>query len=314
MSFRATQPVVVLARRCIAALVVVALVAAPATAEPQWATDLRAKAEGWKRDLRAALGRLDRAAKEAGDRLAADAKRRLDELLAMLEAYAGAVEDLLADRAAELEALAAARAEQALAIAQALERELAEVIAGTRRQLTVDVTRLATGSREVVEGALREAGVRLQDVRLIDGRLVAEATAQAEASARRWGWALAGLGGVVVLALGLGLVWPRKRAGDGRARRWIVTVVGVIVVAGGGALAWYGATRFWSSGSGDPVVLALARCDALDRPAPASPSERARWVRDLARCQLTAADRTTAAVIAAALTRALSPPAPGGPP
>jgi hypothetical protein len=303
-------------RRSAAALLLVAWAAAPAAAggllEPRWATELRAKAARWERELRAALGRVQQAAARASDRLAEDAKRRVDELVATLAVHADAIEDVLAERGGELTALAAARAEQALAVAQALEGELAEVAAGTRRQLSFDVARLATGSRDVVERALRDAGVRLRDVRLLDGRLVAEATAQAEATTRRWSWALAGGGGVVLVALGLGLLWPRRRAGDRRARRWLSTAVGALTVGAGGTLAWYGATRAAAGPPAPVVVLAIERCAALDRAAPAPPSAHARWVRDLARCQLTAVDRDSAAVIAAALTRALSPPGSGG--
>lgn len=315
MPLRHTHLLAAIGCRCAVALLAVALAAAPVAAEPQWATDLRAKADGWKRELRDALDRLKAAAEQAKDRLAADAKRRLDELLAMLDAHAGAVEELLRERGAQLEALAAARARQALAIAQQLERELAEVAAGARQTISIDMARLATGSRAAIESALREAGAQLRDVRLIDGQLVAEVSAQAEASARRWGWALAGLGGVAVFALGLGMIWPRRRERDGPARRWLVTAGGLAVVAGGGALAWVGATRFLSHGGATPVVLAIARCEALDRaPAADDPAAQARLVRDLARCQLAAPDDMTASVIAAALTRALAHPSPGGPP
>ena len=303
------------ARRCVAAIIAVALAAAPAVAEPQWATDLRAKAEAWKRDLRDALDRIKAAADQARRRLAADANLRLDQLLAILDARASAIEALLREQGAEFEALAAARARQALAFAQQLERELAEVAAGARREISVDAARLATGSRAAVEDALRDAGAKLRDVRLIDGRLVAEVVTQTEASAQRWGWALIGVGGVAVLSVGLGMIWPRRRKQDGPVRRWLVTTGGLVVVVGGGAMAWHGVSRLLSHGRDAPVVLAFARCEALDRAPPgADPAAQARMVRDLARCQLAAPDDMTAAVITAALTRALARPSSGGSP
>lgn len=315
MPLRHAHLLAAIARRCVVAVLAVALSAAPATAEPQWATDLRAKAQGWKRELRDALDRLEAAAGKAKDRLAADAKRRLDELLAMLDAHANAVEELLRERGDQLEALAAARARQALAIAHQLERELAEVSAGSRQAISVDVARLATGSRAAVEDALHEAGARLRDVRLVDGQLIAEAGALAEASARRWGWALAGAGGIAVLALGLGMIWPRRREEDRPARRWLVTAGGLVVVVGGGALAWVSAKRFLTHGGTAPVVLARSRCEALDHPPIGDDrAAQARLVRELARCQLAAPDDMTARVIAAALTRALAHPSPGGSP
>lgn len=185
------------AQRCVAAIIAVALAAAPAVAEPQWATDLRAKAEAWKRDLRDALDRLKAAADQARRRLAADANLRLDQLLAILDArqrHRSAVAST--GRGVRGPGRRAGPA-GALAFAQQLQRAVAQSPQGRGGQHLEHAARLATGSRAAVEDALRDAAPSCVTC-AIDGRLVAEVVTQTEASAQRWGWALIGVGGVAL--------------------------------------------------------------------------------------------------------------------
>jgi hypothetical protein len=271
---------------------------ASAGLEPQWATDLRHKAEGWKQSLLDAVQRLKGAAQAAGDQLRADVRKRLDELIAMLEAHADALAEVLRTRGDEFYAIAAARARQAAALAQQAERELGEILAGTRAQLSIDLSRLGSGTRQVLSDALAEAGATLGAARLVDDRVVARAVEHNASAMKRGGWALAAAGGGALAVIALGLLWPRRRAGD---------------AATSGVRRWRAAPA-----QAGEVVVAVRRCDALDHSAAAIAShDRAALdavVHQLARCQLAAADDATAALVTDHLRRALAARPQGGPP
>jgi len=299
---------------------------APARAlpEPQWVTDLRNKADGWKRELDDALHRLDGAAAAAGARLAADARRHLDELLALLHANANAARKVLADNAAAYRAVVAARLHAAAQVAGELERELAEVLAGTRTQIDLDVHRLVTGARDVVSATLHDAGVVLADAQLVDGEVVARATAEAEREARRWAWLVLAGGGLVVAAAGLGLIWQRRLPGDAGARRWLASAAGLVVVGAGVAGLVVGVARWRRPASATAVTLGVQRCDALEAAqtlvnrGSATGSERTAATAGLERCVVLIADTASAELVADRLHRVrqlpVTPVTPGGSP
>lgn len=294
---------------------VAALIAAarPAAAEPEWVTDLRAKAEAHEQRLRDALARLDAAAAAAADKLTADMRARLAELLAILTSNLDAARQVLADHAHDYTVIVHARLREAAAVANQLGRQLDEVIAGTRRQIDVDLRRLVVGARGIVDDSLREAQHKLAGIEVVDDAVVVRAVDQAERSLDRWLGILAAAGGLVVVALGAGLVWQRRRPGERAARRWLVTGAGAIVIAGGATACVLG-VRHWRAGAaGTAVVAGLTRCDALadaqrlidaGRAGPAHKSTAAA----LARCQLLVADTSTAELVADRLAKLRSLP------
>lgn len=277
-------------------------VAAPsrARAEPQWVTDLKAKAKAHEQRLKDALDRLKRAAAEAAAKLDAVAKARLAELTELLEGQLRAAQRVLADAADEYAAVVDARLGEAAAVAEQLAREVGEVIAGTRRQIEADGARLVTGAGQIVGAALRDAGVMLGEARIVDDRVVADAIRATEEQARRWLGLVGAGGGVVAIALGAGLIWQRRRR---PAARWLLTAGGAVVIAGGVVAAVLG-IRYWRARpTAAPVMVGLVRCDALAGAqrlidaGRAPPADRAPALAALERCQLLVADGAVATLI-----------------
>lgn len=294
-------------RRLALAIALVALLAAstrPAAAAPAWVDELEAKGKRYQERLQAALDRLEAAATQAGDRLSEVVKQRLAELEELLGDTADAATAVLEERGAAYAAIVHARLAQATAVAEQLEREVGEIVAGTRQQLSLDRRRLVTGTRAIVADTLAEAGVILRDARVVDDRVLARAATQAEAEARRWLWIVLAGGGVIVAALGVGLLWPRRRKGDAAARRPLVTAAGALVVAAGLGGAVYGVVRWRQAPAGTTVALGESRCDALVgaetlvQAGRATAAARDQAIAQLARCRLVAASDTSAELIA----------------
>ena len=308
---------------CGALLCIVLGAVAPSTAhaEPQWLTDLRAKADRWQQDLLDALDRLEAAAGAAGTKLGADARRHLDELLELLRATASAAEHVLAENAEAYRAVVAARLDAAAQVAHQLERQLADVVAGVRTQLDVDRRRLVTGARDVVASTLHDAQVTISEAHLVDGEVVARAVAQTRAEAGRWLWLVLAAGGLIVVAVGIGALWPRRLASDGAARRWITTAIGVVILAGGTAMIAIGVSRWRLPAADTSIAVGVERCDALagaqallDRGTATRPARTAA-IAGLERCLLLVADTSSAELVADRLHRVHQlPVTPGGSP
>lgn len=281
-------------------LIALAAAAPPAHAEPQWVTDLRDKARAHEERLKAALGRLKDAAAAAGDALDAAARARLAELIELLESHGRAAARLLAEEAERYEAVIYARLDQAIAVADQLTREVGEVVAGTRAHLDVERRRLVVGTRQIVAASLREAGVILEETRVIDDRVVADALRATEAEAKRWLGVVAAAGGVLVIGLGAGFLWQRRRR---PASRWILTGAGAALIAGGAVAIVLGIRHFRGEPERAPAIVGLTRCDALAdaqrllaagrAPAP----DRTKAIAALERCQLLVADGSSAVLV-----------------
>jgi len=293
-------------KRLLAAITVFALLIAmpvPAHAEPQWLTDLKAKAERYKRELREAVERLKAAAANAADRLDALAKQRVDELIALLEDTAAAAERVIKDNGARYQAIATARLAQAEAVARDLEQQLAEVIARTRSSINVDRRRLLAGSQVIVTKTLSEAGAMVSDVHVADDEVVAAAKANTTAQARRWGWLVGAGGGVVVMAFGVGWLMLRRRRSDNATGSVARRVVGGLLVVAGATGTGIAIWR-WSARDSTSIVLGSPRCtalvpsEALLRAGRATMADRNRMLATLADCALISTDTTTGELIA----------------
>lgn len=275
-----------------------------ASAEPDWATELRRKADDYERTLRRALARLEHDARGAAVRLDADVRARLDELTALLDAHASAAAELLRAQAGAYHAIAAARLGEAAAVASQLERELAEIRAGARTRLDVDRRRLVSGAQQVVTAALGEAGVIVSQARIVDGELVVRAVAETTAEARRWMWLVFAGGGLIAAAGGIGLVWPRRLAGDRAARRWISSAIGIALVGGGGVAIGLGVHRWRAPAPAEQIRVGIPRCDALAdaqrliEAGRASSAARAGAQSGLQRCLVLIADAGSAELVA----------------
>jgi len=109
-------------------------------------------------------------------------------------------------------------------------------------------------------------------------------------------------GGLVLIGVAAGLIWQRRRTGEAAARRWITTGIGALLIAGG-AVALVLGIRHWRREPGTTVALGSRRCDALADAQRALDAGHAGSAREttlvaLERCQLLAADATTAELIA----------------
>lgn len=287
-------------------------------AESRWSNALREKAVRWERSLLEAVARLEAAAAEADPHLEGKLREQLDEMTRMVRLHAEAVEDVLGEPSHPLHALAAGRARTGLEVAQRIERELAEVVAGSRKRFSVDLSRLGTRARATLLGAMQEVGATLGKGRFSEEHAVAPVIAENEDTPAQWGKVLGVAAGVVLVTLGFAVLWPNPRDKQRPRRRLALTALGVVGVLGGMATVGLCA-RNWRRAATDPagqVVLAQRKCAALEQSGAAIASKDAAvldpLIRALASCQMASANDDAARLITEHLRRALAARPEGG--
>ncbi len=289
-------------------------------ASSRWASSLREKGGRWERSLLEAVARLEAAAAAADPHLEGELERTLGEMTSMMRVHAEAVEEVLKQPEHPLHALAAGRARTALEVAQRIERELAEVVAGSRKQFSVDLSRLGTRARATMLGAMQEVSASLGKGYFEGAHAIAPVIAENEDTPAQWGKVLGVAAGMVLVTLGFGVLWPQQRPGEQgrRPRRLGVKVLGVMgVLAGMAAIGL--CARQWKRDATDPageVVLAVRQCAALEKSGAAIASKDAAvlepLIRALARCQLSSANDEAARLITEHLRSALAARAGNG--
>ncbi len=287
-------------------------------AESRWSNALREKAARWERSLLEEVARLEAAAAAADPHLEGELRRQLDEMIRMVRLHAEAVAGVLNAPSHPLHALAAGRARTGLEVAQRIKRELSEVVAGSRKRFSVDLSRLGTRARATMLGAMQEVGATLGKGRIADEYTVAPVVAENEDTPAQWGKVLGVAAGVVLVTLGFSVLWPNPRATERPRRRLALTVLGGVGVLGGMAMVGL-CGQNWRRAATDPagqVVLAQRTCAALEQSGAAIAGKDAAvldpLIRELASCQMASANDEAARLITEHLRRALAARPDGG--